>query len=70
MAKFRIDDGKNGDASIPTRFPSSCGRKNTAKPIAATAAWFEMTTEAASTTAIMNVTDAATPTVASTNASP
>ena len=45
--------------SSPTR---SCGRKNTANPIAATAGWFEMTVEAARTTATMNAIDAATPT--------
>ena len=37
--------------------------------MAATAAWFEMTVEAARTTATMNVIDAATPMAAKTKAS-
>ena len=54
----RRQDRRDIDRDRPAR---SCGRKNTTNPMAATAAWFETTTEAASTTATMNVIEAATP---------
>src|SRR6187402_2421105 len=68
-AQLRIDDGRTGVISTGNRPASSCGRKKTTNPMAATAAWFETTTEAASTTATMNVIDAVAPIAAKTRAS-